>query len=139
MHLLRFSACCWCLLGHDPGSHTCAIVGTLVSKIHDFRSTQTSTHLATCVWSQWYLVMNVLIMPLHLGLEAKPQATMLPLVGSTKTLMLLRVLMAVTALMRSGNGYSAFERTGHCTASFTSWDSALCSPSGSPCFLVHFT
>ena len=27
--------------------------GTRVSKIHDFGSAQTSTHHATCVWSQW--------------------------------------------------------------------------------------
>ena len=50
VHLLRFSAA-GVLLGHDPGSHTCA-TGTRVSKIHDFRSTQTSTHHATRVLSQ---------------------------------------------------------------------------------------
>ena len=32
--------------------NTCA-TGTRVSKIHDFRSTQTSAHHATRVWSQW--------------------------------------------------------------------------------------
>ena len=44
------------------------------------------------------------------GPWALPQATTLPLVECTITLMQLRVLMSVTALPRSLNGYSAVER-----------------------------
>ena len=54
--------------------------------------------------------MNVLTMPLHSGPEALPQATTLPLVGFTTTLMQLRVVLAVTTSLRSWNGCSAFER-----------------------------
>ena len=53
---------------------------------------------------------NVLTMPLHLVHLGSSQATTLPLVGFTLTLMLLRVLMAVTALMRSWNDHSTFEQ-----------------------------
>ena len=56
------------------------------------------------------LIMNVLTMPLHSGPEASPQTITLPPVGFTTTLMHLHVLMAATALLRSWNGYSAFER-----------------------------
>ena len=52
VHVLRFSAYCWSLLGHDPGSYTCA-TGTRVSKIHAMSPTQGSTHHATRVRSQW--------------------------------------------------------------------------------------
>ena len=40
------------LLGHDPGSYACA-TGTRLSTVHDTRSTQTSAHHATRVWSLW--------------------------------------------------------------------------------------
>ena len=44
---------------------------------------------------------NVLTMPLHSELEAKSQDTTLPLVGFTITFVQFRVLMAVTASLRS--------------------------------------
>ena len=47
-----YPTCCWSLLGHDPGSYTCA-AGTRMSTVHDMRSTQTSAHHAARVRSQW--------------------------------------------------------------------------------------
>ena len=54
--------------------------------------------------------MNVLTMPLHLGLVALHKSMTLPPVGFTITLMHLRLLMDVTTSLRSWNDYNAFER-----------------------------
>ena len=54
--------------------------------------------------------MNVLTMPLHLGLSAIPLNTTLPPAGFITTLTHPCVLMAVTPSLRSWNDYNAFER-----------------------------
>ena len=77
--------------------------------VHDFRSTQTSTH-NTCTVTVEIWMMNVRTMPLHWGPLALPLTLMLPPVGFILTLTLPCVLIALTTSLRSWNDYNAFER-----------------------------
>ena len=109
VYLFWCPKCCRSLLGHDPGSYTCA-AGTRMSTVHDMLSAQTSAHHATRVWSVEIWVMNVLAMPPLLGPLDIPQGTMLPPAGFIITLTLPCVLMAVTTSAMSWNDWSTLEQ-----------------------------
>ena len=65
VYLLWFSACCWYLLGHGPGSYACAVC-TRMSTVHDFSlNANFGSPCNTCTVTAEIWVMNVLTMPLH--------------------------------------------------------------------------
>ena len=114
VYLSRFHVCYWYVFGHNPSSYTCAASASMSTFYDPCSTTFYGSPCNTCSVHSGNLGSECADHAAAFGtLGLYPQATTLPLVGFTITLMQQRALIAVTALFRSCHRYSTFGQVQH--------------------------